>query len=384
MSQAKKKQRVNHTIVRDGVTLWRCNPCDDHHPKESFSSTGLKEKRCKIAQKKRNETNNCVKCKKVRASYGLSGKATHCKSCKTTEMEDVVHNRCNCSEAKQASFALPGDPPSCCKSCKQPGMVNVVSNRCNCPEARIPTFALPGDPPSCCKSCKQPGMIDVVNKRCAYIDEENDRRQCDKQARDGTDYCLEHDGGKKCERDGCGVVVYHKDKEKRFCYKHYHEFHGTENPKYLKIKEKAFNKALVENFKQLKFSCNKYLHFANFKPDWYSLLRLFHLIIELDQGQHKDYSEEEERNRIKSIVDNLPDDRPLVLIRINPDCYTNSKDELVRGIWLNSSKATGFREDEFNRRFNLLVKTIQGFLDLTEAPKQKLTEIKLFFDEFEF
>jgi hypothetical protein len=355
MSQTKKKQRVNHVIVGDdGVTLWRCNDCDDHHPKESFSTTGLKQKRCKIAQKKRNETKNCVKCKKVTASYGLSagGKATHCKSCKTTEMVDVVHNRCNCAEAKQ------------------------------------PTFALPGDPPSCCKSCKQPGMVDVVSKRCAYIvDEgENDRRQCDKQAQGGTDYCFEHDGGKKCERDGCGVVVYHKDKEKRFCMKHYHEFHGTENPKYLKIKEKAFNKALVENFKQLKFSWNKYLHFVKVKPDWYVLLRLFHLIIELDQGQHKDktlYPEEKERNKTKSIVDNLPHDRPLVLIRINPDCYTNSKGELVRGIWLNQNRATGFREDEFNRRFNLLAETIQGFLDLKQRPKQKFTEIKLFFDGFD-
>jgi hypothetical protein len=349
MSQAKKKQRVNHTIVRDGVTLWRCNPCDDHHPKESFTSSGLKEKRCKIAQKNRQK-------------------------------------RCNCAEARIPIFAMPGDPPTHCKACKQPGMVDVVHNRCACAEAKQPIYAMPGKPPLCCKSCKQPGMIDVVHNRCAYIDEENDRRQCDKQAQGGTDYCFEHDGGKKCERDGCGVVVYHKDKEKRFCMKHYHEFHGTENPKYLKIKEKAFNKALVENFKQLKFSWNKYLHFVKVKPDWYVLLRLFHLIIELDQGQHKDktlYPEEKERNKTKSIVDNLPHDRPLVLIRINPDCYTNSKGELVRGIWLNQNRATGFREDEFNRRFNLLAETIQGFLDLTEQPKQKFTEIKLFFDGFD-
>jgi hypothetical protein len=86
----------------------------------------------------------------------------------------------------------------------------------------------------------------------------------------------------------------------------------------------------------------------------------------------------------QSIVDNIPDDRPLVLIRINPDCYTNNKNELVRGIWLNSSKATGLQQHEFDRRFNLLVETIQGFLDLTERPKQKFTEIKLFFDDFEF
>jgi hypothetical protein len=359
MSQANKKQRVHYlkcTIVGDdGVTLWRCNPCDDHHPEESFTPSGLKDKRCKIAQKKRDESKNCVECKKVIASYGLNdgGKATHCKSCKTDEMVDVRSKRCACPEAQRASFALPGDPPSCCKS------------------------------------CKQPGMVDVVSKRCAYmIEDEENQTQCDKQAIGGTDYCLEHDGGKKCERDGCGVVVYHKDKEKRFCMEHYHQFHGTENPKYLKIKEKAFHKALAERFKELRFSWNKYLHFVKYvQPDWYILLKLFHLIIELDQGQHKDktkYPEEKERNKTQSIVDNLPDERPLVLIRINPDCYTNKKNELVRGIWLNSGKATGLQQHEFNRRFNLLVETIQGFLDLTEQPKQKLTEIKLFFDDFEF
>jgi hypothetical protein len=355
MSQT-KKQRVNylnHTIVRDGVTLWRCNPCDDHHPKESFGQWGLKKKMCKIAQKKRDESKNCVKCKKVRASYGLSdrGKATHCKSCKTTEMVDVVSKRCNCAEAQRAIYALPGDPPSCCKS------------------------------------CKQPGMVDVVNKRCAYIvDEgENNRRQCDKLAQGATDYCLEHGGGKKCERDGCGVVVYKKDKEKRFCYKHYHQFHKTEHLMRRKIKEEYFHKALVENFKQLKFTRNKALHFVkDVQPDWYILLRLFHLIIELDQGQHKDktlYPEGKDIKKTKSIVDNLPDDRPLVLIRINPDCYINKKGEKIRGIW--NHRLTKFNQDEFNRRFNLLAETIQGFLDLKQRPNEKLTEIKLFFDGFD-
>jgi len=103
-------------------------------------------------------------CKK-QALYNTKGfKARWCKVHKTSEMIDVVHNKCVCGN--RPSFNLPEETVGiCCKECKTSYMIDVNNKKCPC--GKQPIFNLPKETVGiCCVECKMPGMIDVVNKKC--------------------------------------------------------------------------------------------------------------------------------------------------------------------------------------------------------------------------
>jgi hypothetical protein len=105
------------------------------------------------------------KCGRARPVFGLNGETpSHCASCKTNGMVDVVNRKCFCKRA-QPRFGVEGQRPTRCAACKIDGMVNLVSKRCLCKRAQ-PSFGAEGERPTHCAACKTDGMVNLVSKRC--------------------------------------------------------------------------------------------------------------------------------------------------------------------------------------------------------------------------
>lgn len=104
---------------------------------------------------------NCI-CGK-RASFGIEDrKPSHCKTCKTDVMKDVVSKRCSCGN--RPSFGTTGNLPTHCKKCKADDMEDVRSKRCQC--GQFVSFGLIDGKPTHCGKCKTVDMINVRANKC--------------------------------------------------------------------------------------------------------------------------------------------------------------------------------------------------------------------------
>ncbi len=119
------------------------------------------------------------------------------------------------------------------------------------------------------------------------------------------------------------------------------------------------------------------------RPDVLIDLLLYSIIIECDEGQHKNY--ECENKRTMQLFEDLGE-RPLILIRFNPDSYMEN-DKKVEGCFkslikiedIHKKKFYDINEKEWERRLDILEEVIRGKIK-EEIPKKEVEEIKLFYD----
>jgi hypothetical protein len=139
-----------------------------------------------------------------------------------------------------------------------------------------------------CVTHKKPDMIDVKHKICLIP-------FCE-QHRSIDDYCKR-----------CFYNIYPDDKR----------------VKRVKVKEIEVLKYIKENFKDLNIIYDKYLEgdgtCLNKRPDILIHLNFHTLIIEIDEHQHKGYEKRCDEARTHQIQETL--NRPVVIIRFNPDGY---------------------------------------------------------------
>jgi len=108
------------------------------------------------------------------------------------------------------------------------------------------------------------------------------------------------------------------------------------------------------------------------------------IIIECDEYEHVNY--ECENKRTMQLFQDLGN-RPLVLIRFNPDTYVNENEEKVQGCFkaltkvedIHKKRFYNINETEWIRRVNILEKNIKEYLSLDTFPNKEVTEIKLFY-----
>jgi len=110
------------------------------------------------------------------------------------------------------------------------------------------------------------------------------------------------------------------------------------------------------------------------------------IVIECDEEQHKNYKCEERRTN--ELYLDLGD-RPLIIIRFNPDRYINYNEEKVEGCFkpliniedIHKKKFYDINQTEWKRRIDILVNEIKKYLQLDTFPNKMYTEVKLFYDE---
>lgn len=120
------------------------------------------------------------------------------------------------------------------------------------------------------------------------------------------------------------------------------------------------------------------------RPDVLIDLILYSIIIECDEGQHKNY--ECENKRTMQLFEDLGE-RPLIMIRFNPDNYTE-KDKKIKGCFtplttiedIHKKKFYDINKQEWERRVDILEEVIKSKISL-EIPEKEIDEIKLFYNK---
>ena len=157
----------------------------------------------------------------------------------------------------------------------------------------------------------------------------------------------------------------------------YYYYPNDEIPRRYKLKQHYFNEKLIEEFgvnffqydKKIKCGCSKR------RPDWFIDCYKYSIIIELDEDQHKYTSCDDKR--MMELFQDLGN-RPLVLIRINPDKYKGKTKKRKGCFDFDEKNILICNEKRFNKRFNILVEMIKYFID--NEPEKEVTMEKLFFD----
>ena len=101
-------------------------------------------------------------------------------------------------------------------------------------------------------------------------------------------------------------------------------------------------------------------------------------MIECDELQHEGYEEPCEISRTNNLAW-LCGEKPLILIRFNPDGYSSQDGILVPSCFRPIPSGYDIDEPQWKRRVHYLQQEI--YLALDYIPDIPLTEIKLFFDE---
>lgn len=113
----------------------------------------------------------------------------------------------------------------------------------------------------------------------------------------------------------------------------------------------------------------------------------FCIIIENDEFQHKSEDYSCESKRVMELFQDLGN-RPLVLIRFNPDSYINEDGEKVEGCFIPVTKSGVKRyydinEEEWQRRIDVLFEVLYNSFQTKDWPEKELNEIVLFYDEID-
>jgi hypothetical protein len=114
------------------------------------------------------------------------------------------------------------------------------------------------------------------------------------------------------------------------------------------------------------------------RPDWFHDCGTHSIIVECDEDQHSDRESICENRRTMEIFGDLGG-RPLVLIRFNPDKYTDDT-TVVRGCFkFDKENNIAAFVKEFDRRYTQLLTSIGE--NTKKIPTKELTVINLFYNQ---
>ena len=367
----------------------------------------------------------------TRASFNTRGVKSplYCYEHKQTEMIDVRSKSClfeGC-DTKPTFNIIDKTVGIYCVKHKLPLMINVNSKNCVFEGCNTrATFNTRGlKDPLYCAEHKQTEMIDVRSKRCLF-------EGCDTQPKFNTQghtvgiYCTKHKlpmmfdvTSKWCIFEGCrkqpnfniigqAIGIYcaqHKSSpmvnvKSKHCKTHL--CYTAPNPKYegycfrcfvhtfpekpisrnYKTKERDIVDRIKEKFGDFDWIADSKVQdgCSKRRPDLFLDLGFQVIIIEIDEYAHDTYEDICENKRIMEISQDIGHS-PIMLIRFNPDSYTNSTGEKIQSCWaINKSGLMTVKknqEEQWKNRIDTLMNQIQFCVD---NPTEKTIEkIELFY-----
>jgi hypothetical protein len=362
----------------------RCDECD------KFASFGFPDgKLIKCGEHKDDgmvnlKTKKCDECE-TRASCGFpNSKATKCIKHTDIGMVNLKNKRCQDCDTT-ANFGFPNGKKIKCGTHKDEGMVNVASKKCDECDTTA-GFGFPNGKATKCVKHTDIGMINVRSKKCD---------ECDTEASFGFPNgkaikCGEHkDGGmanvvsKKCVEPNC-LTSATGLKYEGYCFSHYFKnFPDAPKSRNHRVKELATTNFIVEHFTNLHWIVDKKIQNTKSlrRPDILLDLGEKVVVIEIDENQHKGYIDDNERvNQITTDLKN----RPIILIRFNPDAYLDKNKKKVASCWgfdgerktiIKATKGT-----EWKQRLEVLKNTIEYWVKPENKLESGVEVVKLFFD----
>ena len=151
-----------------------------------------------------------------------------------------------------------------------------------------------------------------------------------------------------------------------------------------KTKELRVIEFIKNTFTNTKIACDKTVRngISKRRPDICINKDDYNIIIEIDEYQHNAYEDICENKRIMELFIDLQN-KPLVMIRFNPDDYINDKGKKIKTCWtvaknglvvLNKNKII-----DWNNRLNKLKDTLEYYLH--HPPKKEVEIIYLYYDD---
>ena len=327
-----------------------------------------------------------------------------CKKCEIDQMR-CIHNKIksNCRECGVIYFCIHNKSKQICKECKGSKICihNKRKSRCkecgaselcihniikySCRKCVGTYYCIHDKKRTICKDCNGGSLCihKIIKSRCkecggSSICQHNKRKDC----------CCQCNPNVACQE--CKSVRVDKRIlsyplcQACFCYK----YPDHEKSTVFKIKERYLRDELREIFKEQSINmifdkiidggCSKK------RPDVLIDCYTHSIVIECDENQHSSY--ECENKRTMQLFEDLGN-RPLVLIRFNPDNYIDENENKVSGCFkplvdnIHKKRFYDINEDEWNIRINILEQHIKKYLLLEDFPNKEITEIKLFYSK---
>ncbi len=201
-------------------------------------------------------------------------------------------------------------------------------------------------------------------------------------------YCTEHYKRemKVQKKNICKTIFC--EKKVNNCYKGYCAYcfvntfpEEAKNTKMRNCREIYIIQCIMKSIPGKNFIFNKKIN--NARPDIILKLENQILIIEIDENQHKNYSNECETQRINELYCDL-DYKNIVLIRFNPDTYIDSFKKKKESCFISNNEGkyilNSKQKKEYEIRINKLCDTINYYIKNQISEPLKI--INLFFDNY--
>ena len=303
----------------------------------------------------------CFTCKIKEGNYYNEDepKKLFCGEHKNSDMKDKRHcehnkRRSKCKECGGASICEHNRERSKCKECGGASICEHNKRRSECKECGGASICEHNKRRSTCKECGG-----------ASICEHNKiRNQCI--------ICKPSCACQNCK----SVYVAKKYRFSPFCFNCFCVLNPeAEIPRRYKIKEIHLREALVKNFPNTKMTFDKRVEdgCSKRRPD-VLIDNGFPIVIECDENRHNNYSCE--NMRLMSIFQDLGN-RPLRVIRFNPDGYIDDKGKRHSSCFKPTTKTLSLDKKEWEDRISKLNIILKNMLK--EIPTKELEVIHLFY-----
>jgi len=329
----------------------------------------------------------CLLCHKL-AHFNLLGesKPLYCSSHKLANMINVISRKCLlCS--KHPAFNFLGKTKALyCSSHKLVGMINVKNKKCeNC--LKQPVFNYNGETKaSFCASHKLADMVNVISKTCEICDKIPMFNFIDQTK---AKYCMTHKldnmvdvKSKKCISGHCDTLA--NPKYDNYCAYCFHNlFPDHIKSRNYKNKEKAVAEFISQNFNE-SFIYDKVIGACSKRrPDMF-IDMLTHVVIgEVNENQHNGYNTTCENKRLMELYQDIAH-RPMIVIRFNPDGYTDANGKKIPSCWTNTKNGISLskkNKNEWSNRLEKLKETMTHWMN--NIPDKAVQIVDLFYSENE-
>jgi hypothetical protein len=325
----------------------------------------------------------------------------YCKKHKLENMIDLVNLSKLCIFEECKYYALYNEvsedssenenKPLYCKFHKTENMFCLLNQICDFEDCNLVASYNFSDKktPLRCSKHKEEEMVDVKHPFCVEPNC-NIQASFNYQGEKKYLYCVKHKKddminvkSPRCKFENCLVIGNKKyDGYCLFCY--IHLFPNVEITRNYKTKEKNIVDSIKNKFPDFTWILDKKIQdgCSNRRPDLVVDFGFNILIIEVDENQHINYNCENKRSMQISQDFNH---RPIVLIRFNPDNYTNNKNENVLGCFKCDNKGILIirNKKDFEKRLKVLYKQIEHWSNEKNINEKTLHIINLFYDNYD-
>ena len=410
-NQCKECRNASRKCIhnKSKYTCKECNPISN----EQIEKIKIETKKCNICNEIKTldqfgvKHNQCNKCKYIKSLCIHKKEKKKCKECGGTSICEHNKIKTRCKECKGGSICPHNKIKSNCKECGGSQICEHGRIKCRCTLCGGSSICEHNKIQINCVECGGSQICEHDKLKHNCVECEGSQICTHSKIKK---HCITCNPSIKCEHDKfkqaciiCNPNVACRDCKEIYVDKSTHcyplcegcfSFKFPNHPKVIRYKIKE--RYLVDELKtrltehKVQMLCDKIIEggCSSRRPDVLIDCLTHSIIIECDENQHKNY--ECENKRLMQLFLDLGN-RPLIMIRFNPDNYKDKNNKIVKSCFqplkdkeqLNAKRFYDINKKEWLRRISILEFEIKKYLTLNTFPDKEITEIKYFFDKYD-